>query len=531
MTDKGRKKRRRRIFVVVLVAAVLLGVYLSIYRPPSGPIRITISRETTHILGPVNEDGTVNYVAYLNAKHSKGVTTENNAAIPLIEIFGPDLLPKDTDGEIYKILKIEPPAEDGKYFVALDDYIEKTLSNEDAEAWEDEHDLDKVTTKPWKPKQYPVIAEWLKANDDALDAMPVAMQRTDYYMPTGSLGPDESMVSLSLPNVRSCLDMGNALAARAMLKLDSGDAPGAWVDLMSARHLARRVGSGYSLIESLVAIAIETTACSGCRAMAGSEKLTDTQARAFLIDMQRLGPLPDLVDTIDKAERFFMLDCVMMLARATYQGGLVGLRDALDNMDGTGEQQADPPTTAPRGGSLEWDKILLKMNPWYDSFVAAARQRTFKTRTEALAAHDLRSEELSVSVYKSRSFLHSVLKHFRDPTDEIGDILVSLLLPSISRTVVLRDRGTVEGDLSVVAMALAVYRAEKKAYPDKLSELAPGYLKKVPDDLFIDKPFGYKQTEKGYLLYSVGKNMKYDGEKKKEDDEDGEKDDIVVRVE
>ena len=75
-------------------------------------------------------------------------------------------------------------------------------------------------------------------------------------------------------------------------------------------------------------------------------------------------------------------------------------------------------------------------------------------------------------------------------------------------------------------MALAAYRAEKKAYPDKLSELSPGYLKKVPDDLFINKPFGYKRTDKrtdkGYLLYSVGENMKYDGEKKE--------DDIVVEV-
>jgi hypothetical protein len=58
--------------------------------------------------------------------------------------------------------------------------------------------------------------------------------------------------------------------------------------------------------------------------------------------------------------------------------------------------------------------------------------------------------------------------------------------------------------------------------------LAPGYLKKVPDDLFIDKPFGYTKTAKGYLLYSVGENMKYDGPKKNEDDDI---DDIVVEVE
>ena len=99
---------------------------------------------------------------------------------------------------------------------------------------------------------------------------------------------------------------------------------------------------------------------------------------------------------------------------------------------------------------------------------------------------------------------------------------------SIHRVVIGRDRSTAEGDLALVTMALAAYRAEKKAYPEKLSQLTPGYLKKVPDDLFIDKPFGYKRKGKGYVLYSVGENMKFDGVKKNEDEEI---DDIVVQVE
>jgi len=522
MMNKGRKKRLRWIFVIVLVAVLLLGAYLSVYRPPSGPIRITVSKETTHILGPVNEDGTVNYIAYLNAKHSKGVTKENNAAIPLIEILGPDFMEKDVRRKICDILKIEPPSESGEYFISLDDYIEKTLTNEDTEAWKDEDDLEKVTTKPWKPKQYPVIAEWLKANNDALNAMPAAMQRTGYYMPMGSHSQDDTMVSLSLPNMQPCLGMCNALTARAMLKLDSGEASGAWADLTAARHLARRVGIGYSMVSALVGLAIETKACRASRELASSGKLTSDQAREFLADMQRLGPLGDLVDTIDEGERFFMLDCVMMLARTTYQDGLEGLTNALDNMSGSEEDQEDQPAAEPQRVSLEWDRMLLRMNPWYDSFVAAARQKTFKARRKAFAEHDRYTEEFT----RPRPILQSLWNRFQDPTENISDILIRLLLPAISRAVILRDRGTAEGDLTVVAMALAAYRAEKKAYPDKLSQLSPGYLKKVPDDLFVDKPFGYKRTGKGYLLYSVGENMKYDGEK-----EEDKEDDIVVRVE
>jgi hypothetical protein len=122
MMNKGRKKRLHWIFVAVLVVALVFGAHLAIQwanKPASGPIRITVSKETTHILGPVNADGTVNYMAYLNAKHSKGVTKENNAVIPLIEILGPDFPTDEASGKICEILKIEPPAKGRKYFTAI----------------------------------------------------------------------------------------------------------------------------------------------------------------------------------------------------------------------------------------------------------------------------------------------------------------------------------------------------------------------------------------------------------------------------
>jgi hypothetical protein len=302
-----------------------------------------------------------------------------------------------------------------------------------------------------------------------------------------------------------------------MLRLDSGDISGAWADLMAIRHLARRIGSGYTLVENLAGIGFEAIGCFGCREVATSRELTGTQARTFLADLQRIGPMPDLVSILDEGERFFILDSIMVLARATNRRGLRGFKDALKNMDISAEKRlAALPDTLPYMRSLEWDEVLKIVNPPYDSFIAAARRKTFKAQTEALAAYDRRVEGFAAKVNKLRSLRLTR----RTVSRMIGCVLASQSMPG--RAVILRDRGTVEGELSVVAMALAAYRAEKKAYPDKLSGLSPGYLKKVPDDLFVDKPFGYKRTGKGYLLYSVGENMKYDGEKKE--------DDIVVEV-
>jgi hypothetical protein len=77
-------------------------------------------------------------------------------------------------------------------------------------------------------------------------------------------------------------------------------------------------------------------------------------------------------------------------------------------------------------------------------------------------------------------------------------------------------------DLTRLALALAAYHAEKGEYPEMLDALAPDYLKTIPKDLFALQPIHYHREGKGYLLYSVGPEMKdHGGDVNK---------DIVVRV-
>src|SRR5690349_10746497 len=44
-----------------------------------------LAKETTFFSGPLRKDGTVDYVAAINEELGRGVTRENNAAIPLLE--------------------------------------------------------------------------------------------------------------------------------------------------------------------------------------------------------------------------------------------------------------------------------------------------------------------------------------------------------------------------------------------------------------------------------------------------------------
>jgi hypothetical protein len=367
-----------------------------------------------------------------------------------------------------------------------------------------------------------------------------AMQRPRYYIPAVSTDSNGNMLSVRVPSLPLCVDIGYALITRAMFRLHSGDIRGAWADLTAARLMARRIGNGYTLLEGLIAIGIEGRACTAIRAMAGSEKLTLAQKQKFLVDMQRLDPLSDPIDTIDEHERFRTLDTVMWMARSAKSKGRIDLNEAIKTASGVAFRKLS--IVPPHITSLDWDDMLITINTWYDSLLTAAWRKPFKARAKALAAFEqaLMKHKVKVGGGRCKPYPPFLFMRFGDPAAQkknemaarklvsraTGEFLVAELIPYGSRVGELRDRTVVESNLSLVAMTLAAYRAEKKAYPNKLAQLVPRYLKKVPGDLFLDKPFGYKRTGEGYVLYSVGENMKYDGKKK-----GSTNDDIVVRVE
>ena len=90
---------------------------------PARKVAVTVSAETTFLLGPLNADGTVNYVAAANELLGRGVTPENNAAVPLIQAIGPQMLPEAGRAEMLRRLGIAALPEEGEYFALFHDYL------------------------------------------------------------------------------------------------------------------------------------------------------------------------------------------------------------------------------------------------------------------------------------------------------------------------------------------------------------------------------------------------------------------------
>jgi hypothetical protein len=503
-------------------------------------VNITVSKETTYLTGPVRPDGTVDYLAALEARLSKGVTPEDNAAVALLEAFGPSLSPERARERAWAKLGVPAPDEKGSYFIALDDFVASRAPEIMREQLgrKAEAELDEALKGPWRREECPLVAAWLAVNERPLAKIAAAAKRSRYYWPFLTLTPKGKrrlMINLVLPKLAACRYAGKALAARSMRRLGAGDVKGAWSDALTMHGLARRICQGPTLIERLVAIAVDAYACRAGAALATSGNLTGPQARAILAEMEKLPPLPPVVEAI-KVERLFMLDSIAFCA-SLGTSRFDEFAGTLAEMQGERAQEREGPFRRLPDADLDWDLMLRAANRWYDRFEAAMAKETFAERQKALKEFDKALDELNVGVPARlggplglvlllRRAQEDPAKYRRPVSRVVGDMLISILMPALGRVNVLDNRSRTDEDLSKVAMALAAFRAEKGKYPSKLAELAPASLKAVPKDRFTERPLLYKPRGEGFILYSVGENAADDGGR----DRDAGGDDQVVKT-
>ena len=482
-------------------------------------VDITVSRETTYITGPLNADGTVNYVAYLNAKYGKGVTKDNNAFVLLAQALGPEFVPSKVRSAVYQRLHIPLPPTNGKHFRRLDErYFRGKEKDPKAAAKAAKERLDDARFDAWQAKDDPVLAAWIAINEEPLKLVIAASHRSRYFYPITSTSEPPCAVDLLAPNSRNVREAVKALAARATLRLGAGDAAGAWSDVQTGWRLARLFGQGMSLVERLTAVAIEAIATETCITMAASEKLTAAEARRFLEQLRRLPGLPDAWDVLNSGERFVTLDLITTIAR----DGPSVLEPIMGQGD-NGEDWGKLPLLR-----IKWDPTLRGVNSRFDALVVAGTKPTFAARKKVLDAWEVDRQRLAGTggrvIERFGGSLFACIRNVARASRArgankrmlgllMGPVFTQLALPSPVNAVLLHERVRATGVLAVVSMALAAHRAEKGAYPADLRALSPTYLKTIPKDRFNGKPLIYRRKSGGYILYSVGSNLKHDGGK------------------
>ena len=497
-------------------------------------VPMTISKETTYITEPLRKDGYVDYLAALNQRCRAGVTKENNVAVPFLQAMGPAEIDPKHRAEYCKMLDIGLLPEKGDYYITLERYVKalkdagKKVVEEDKEGhdvnWEQ---LTQAMKRPWPKQEFPLLAGWLAANEKPLALVIAASQRSRRYDPL--ISDDGTVVAAQLTIFIQYRDVARALTARAMLRVEEGNLDPAWQDLLACHRLARLAGQGPTLVDALVATYMDGTACVGDQGLLRHARLVPAQIARIRADLDKLAPLPKMVEKINVAERFMFLDCLGMVARKGISS-MSGVAEAADG--GKPDSLSQTLMDAVAESAFDWDLVLRMGNSWYDRMIDACGKPTRAQREAALRKVDDDLRKLFAASKDWKSTALSLLGGVRHATSErTGQALIAILLPAVQPCLRAEDRANMQFGVTRLAFALAAYRADRGTYPAKLAELVPKYVAEVPKDIFIAADLHYRLEGGGYLLYSVGPNGKDDGGKGTDDRKQGEDwDDIAVRI-
>jgi hypothetical protein len=495
--------------------------------PPTSKPKWTIGKETTYVTGPLDKDGYVDYAAALNERLGKGVTPDSNAAVLLWKAIGPTPDGRRMAAGFYKLLGVPEPPDAGDYFVDLGRFAREHLkieSFDERTALQDQQFA--AGRRPWKVADYPHIASWLTANEKPLAVITEACRRPHYFLPKVPKVTDKGsggLISVPFAGTIAWRPIATALVIRAMRHLADGKTDQAWDDLLTTHRLGRHLAHGSSQVDALVGIAIDQMASRADLAILDRLDTTGERLAASLRDLRALPPMPGITFQTEFGERAVILDSVMLLDR----NGLKTLYGIL----GAGDVD---PKDLPDGRleNINWDPGLRLINRWFDRLATATRAPDRGKREELLSKAE--SDFKALQTTHSKNDLEKAVRGVVFSPADRGEVLAEALLDMMHAVAVVHrmqesvDRNEQGFRNLQVAFALAAHRADHKAYPKALADLAPKYLDKIPDDLFTGKPLVYRPTENGFLLYSLGPNGKDDDGRGPGDDPKG--DDIAVRV-
>jgi hypothetical protein len=545
-TDYGWK-----VLLALLLAAAGASLFAADPPPNAKPgVLVTISKETTYITEPLRSDGYPDYIAALDQRFHRGVTPENNAAVLFWKAMGPAAIFKEYRERYFEMLGMPPLPEQGRYYITSNDHV---ILNEDSDATApagqrskmlQEQIWEAAVKRPWSKQEFPVWAAWIAGNEESLALVVEASKRPRRYDPLVA-GRKVPMIAVFQPTHTGYRDAGDALVARAMLRLDEGKVDEAWEDVLACYRLGRLLGQGPTLVERLAANRISETAWGGHRALLRHAGLTAARIAKMRRDVDGLPPMPRLGDLFDAAERFTLLDTVATAARDARLSPAAVAR-SLAFMEKSGLDAWDRESwklvfESTGDAGIDWDLVFRMVNARCDQCIAVVCKPAGVARREAAKLFDKNAAEMLKSVCEKGPENAAPEDARKSRSRRLGWAFLAEFPLNLATFIDANDRATMRCELTRLAIALAAYRTDRGAQAAKLADLTPQYIVTVPKDIFNDADLHYRAENGGYLLYSVGSNGKDDGGKSYEDREKGKDydemqkrgqayDDLTVRI-
>ena len=444
----------------------------------------------------------------LNQHLSSRTTPSENVVVPLVQLFGADAFAAPLRADSLSMLGISELSKTAPRFIYPEEFINSIDRSDPQDSISQAATLQRqvceCSERIWRPEQFPQVADFLKANQPALDLLVESADRPGYYAPMLSETEPPRLMSASLVIERRLPLLVHAVTARAMLELAEHQTDKAIKDLLACHRLAVLLATGSPFDVSVVkAHILEGITNQAVGSVLENGQMTAEAARAYLIGRKAIPSLPYPEYSANLGERA-ILHQEIELMHADDQTVLEFFELTPD---------AVPTTDAVVSiATLPMKPAIQRADEIQDQYVRALSIRNrlqqyheFQRLDDAFQEWQKTSDEASLKVATEAKALPEAASRW------IGETLGYSLRPWYWQRRIQDDRVRVRRDLVTIGTALVAYHHEHQAYPQKLEDLVPQYLEFVPLDAHSDTPFVYERLNESHArMLSWGANQRDD---------------------
>ena len=500
-------------------------------------INLKIGKDTTFFTGPVNDDGTIDYVAALNQHYGEGVKNKENAFALMMQLLpqwqDEDEVDQTHRQRMYRALGL--PVDRGIPRVQLwhTFAIDQDLTQEQVDQI-----FEEGLAGPWSAEEFPHLKAWVDASEPAIALLIDSLGCEGYYAPLIRVEDDEPMISVLLPHLGMQRQVGKLLCIRAWCELQAGNDEEVIATLKHLHRMGDLVSSEPPLISRLVGISLQSMQTPLIEAIAERGVLPDELAKDYLNQLASIEPIDSIPDAIAVHERSMVLDAVLRSwagkdsGLAMFMGSLGFLDRAGDELTPANEAMFQKVEALSQSPYFDINTALRYINHQFDRQQVVAKQHGIKARRDAFQDF---SESLSEQAPMKLVFiLINISAEEELPKDwtvkryseSVAKVYARMLMPSLGKALRTQDRLNARRLVEATAIALLGYREQHGELPDSLDALVPTYFDTVPIDFATDKPLVFRVNDDGSaIVYSLGNNLKDDGGV--DDYNDG---DIAIRI-
>jgi hypothetical protein len=520
--DPPPKTRDKRIgcrgcLIILLIGLCLLLILAGIWIftafspvPESGQPLFEPSVAANFITSPLDANGDVDYLEFVNQDSSRGVTRENNAMIPIVQAMGPTPEGAQVLPEFYYRMDITQPAAGGDHVIdLLDWYKSSKFADETADSeFTLKHGGSRISyvwqyvlEQPWSPAEFPEIAAYLKTNETPIALVRKASTMKEGYYPKVSDDTFCRFLSVLLPHAQGSRELARILTVRSQMNLHAGNVEEAIddaVDTVKLGEMLSRVSD--TLVENLVAIAIKSIGIDQCAAITAHNNTSAKHLEMLRDHASEFELAERFYDLVDKRERLVSLDSLQSIMRS-------GSFEAASPLTGRSIQPANFVVRI-----ADPESAMIQLNRQYDQALDLIRRSKADPTFDFTTNYDAQMQAVEDEVMNTGKNMSLLLSSRKARGEHLGKFFASVAMPAIGNCLEAENRTNCQVQLLQLLIDVELFKSKQGQYPDELPGLLTEQRTEIPSDPFSGgNEYVYRKTDEHFQLYSIGPNQTDDG--------------------